>query len=216
MKNSHKENRPGRGPVRRVDAFPQPPGSSPGVLAGQVRSLPPDLSAWGAPGLPRRRPSGGNGNTPLGGFLSIRPPQPDPKAPKAPGEGSPSSVPVHPRPVSRSSWLRPSLRCHRAEPRRHCWVAVRRRWRRAPRLRAGKWGRVSEPAWGEARGAPACGAGGGAASAGPALGRASDAALSPPFKSRLESRAASAQPRGGESGEGSRGGEQASHWLLKK
>lgn len=149
-------------------AFPQPPGSSPPVLAGQVTSLPPHLSLWGAPGFPKRRPGGGNGNTPPGSFPS--------QTPKTRSPGG-RKFRLGPRPPPPRFSLRLAA-SHALMPqsRPHFWVAVQRRWRPAPGLWAGKWGRVSELVWGEApqRSAsgrhPARGAGGGGASARPALG----------------------------------------------
>ena len=135
------------------------PGSSPPLLAGQVPSLPPHLYCWGAPGFPKRRPSGGNGNTLRGSLLSVRLPQLDPKAPKP--RGKEITTRCSPTPAPFLSPARCLSRSDAAEPRRHFWVEVRRRQLRAPGLRRGKWGRVSQPARGEApsRPAPARGVG---------------------------------------------------------
>ncbi|XP_032967358.1 translation initiation factor IF-2-like [Rhinolophus ferrumequinum] len=49
-------------------------------VTGQVPSLLPHLSYWGAPRFPKQRPSGGNGNTPPGSF-----PSRTPRKPRSPG-----------------------------------------------------------------------------------------------------------------------------------
>lgn len=84
------------GPTLRVSVLiPRRSQSFPRILARQVTSLPPNLSASGAPAFPKRSPSGGNGNTSSGSFLSVQLPQPDPKDPKPWGK----EIPTRSRPT---------------------------------------------------------------------------------------------------------------------